>query len=129
MTNATNHIARSAALAAVLLVIPALGFSSTSSAELVDDSVSVAAGSSAKVASGPASLTGVININEATEKQLDMLPGIGPSKARAIVMYRTKRPFKDPRHLVRVRGIGRGTLKQILPYLTVKGPTTLAQKK
>ena len=73
----------------------------------------------------PDGIEGVVNVNEASEKQLVMLPGIGPSKAQAIVAYRTKKPFKDPRHLVRARGIGRQTLKQILPYLTVEGPTTL----
>jgi competence protein ComEA len=71
---------------------------------------------------------GVINVNEATEKQLSLLPGVGPSKAQAIVSYRSKRSFKDPRHLIRVRGIGRTTLKKILPFLTVKGPTTLKKK-
>jgi len=70
---------------------------------------------------------GVVNINTATVDQLMMLPGIGPSKAAAIVAYRSKKPFKQPRHLIRVRGIGRKTLGQVLPYVVVDGPTTLSE--
>jgi competence protein ComEA len=77
------------------------------------------------VKSGGAGLDGVVNINTATPAELELLPGIGPTRSRAIVAYRTKKPFKDPRHLLRVKGIGRKTLHRILPYLVVKGPTTL----
>ncbi len=74
-------------------------------------------------------LEGVVNINTASHEQLELLPGIGPSKSQAIVAYRVKKPFKDPRHLVRVKGIGRKTLNRILPFLVVKGATTLKKKK
>jgi competence protein ComEA len=73
-------------------------------------------------------LVGVVNINTASHDQLELLPGIGPGKSKAIVAYRVKKPFKDPRHLVRVKGIGRKTLKRILPFLVVKGATTLKKK-
>jgi competence protein ComEA len=70
-------------------------------------------------------LEGVVNVNTATPEELELLPGIGPSKAKAIVEYRAKKPFKDPRHLIRVKGIGRKILQRILPFLVVKGATTL----
>ena len=73
-------------------------------------------------------LEGVVNINTASHEQLELLPGIGPGKSQAIVTYRVKKPFKDPRHLVRVKGIGRKTLNRILPFLVVKGATTLKKK-
>ena len=73
-------------------------------------------------------LEGVVNINTASHEQLELLPGIGPGKSKAIVAYRVKKPFKDPRLLVRVKGIGRKTLNRILPYLVVKGATTLKKK-
>ncbi len=49
----------------------------------------------------------VIDLNAATEQQLDTLPGVGPSTARAIVAYRVKHgPFARIEDLLNVRGIG-----------------------
>jgi competence protein ComEA len=78
----------------------------------------------ASVASGE----GVVNINTATEDQLRLLPGIGPSKARAIIKYRTRTKFKATYALIRVRGIGRKTYRKLRRHLTVKGPTTLTSR-
>ena len=82
----------------------------------------------AKSADQELGIEGVVNINTASHQQLELLPGIGPGKSQAIVAYRVKKPFKDPRHLVRVKGIGRKTLGRLLPYLVVKGPTTIKKK-
>ena len=71
-------------------------------------------------------LRGKLNLNTATEEQLRMLPGIGESKARRIVEFRTKRgKFKRVRDLRRVKGIGYKTLKKLSPFLAVKGKNTL----
>jgi competence ComEA-like helix-hairpin-helix protein len=69
--------------------------------------------------------TGVVNVNTADEAQLCLLPGIGPKTAQKIILSRQKRPFKKVKHLLRVKGIGRKTLKKLLPYVTVNGETTL----
>ncbi len=51
--------------------------------------------------------TGPINLNTATESQLEELPGIGPSLAGAIITEREKRGgFKSVGELQDVRGIG-----------------------
>ena len=71
-------------------------------------------------------LRGKLNLNTATEEQLQTLPGIGASKARRILEYREKNgKFARVRDLRRVKGIGYKTLKKLSPYLTVKGQTTL----
>ena len=70
----------------------------------------------------------VVNINQATEDQLQFLPGIGPSKSRAIVRYRAKRKFKTTFQIVRVKGIGRKTYRKLRPFLTLSGPTTVTAK-
>ena len=63
-----------------------------------------------------------ININTATKEQLDGLKGIGPTKAQAIVDYRTKNgPFKTVDDLEKVNGIGPGTMKDIRGNITVAG--------
>jgi competence protein ComEA len=64
-----------------------------------------ATGSTATGADG--ATTGPINLNTATESQLEELPGIGPSLAGAIIAEREKRGgFKSVGELQDVRGIG-----------------------
>jgi len=56
--------------------------------------------------------------NRAGAAELDRLPGVGPSTARAIVEERTARgPFTVTEDLLRVRGIGEATLDRLRPYL------------
>jgi len=56
----------------------------------------------------------LINVNAATAKQLEKLPGIGKELAKRIVSYRTSNgPFNSVRELVKVRGIGKETLAKI----------------
>jgi competence protein ComEA len=70
--------------------------------------------------------SGRLNLNTATPEQLEMLPGVGPSKAERIVAFRQKHgPFKRVADLRRVKGFGRKTLKRLEPFLDVKGVTTL----
>ncbi len=71
---------------------------------------------------------GHVNLNTAGVDQLIMLPGIGPSKARAIIVHREKRPFRRKSQLMNVRGIGAKTLRRLRPYISVTGPTTLREK-
>ena len=68
--------------------------------------------------------SGQVNVNTATTDELMALPGIGPSKARAIIEYRSQKPFKTPEDLLRVRGIGKGIFKEIRELVAVSGPTT-----
>lgn len=67
----------------------------------------------------PAPAGAPVDLNTATEAQLVALPGIGPSKARAILAYREQRTFRRVEELMRVRGIGRGTFRQLRTLITV----------
>lgn len=59
-------------------------------------------------------LDGRINLNTATAEQLMELHGIGESKAKAIIEYRTKHgPFKTPEQLMNVSGIGPKTYAKL----------------
>lgn len=69
---------------------------------------------------------GVVNIQTATVEQLQLLPGIGPSKAEAIVAFRERRAFRRVEDIMRVRGVGRATFRRLRSMLTVDGPTTLS---
>ncbi len=129
MANVNRFCAIVVVLVTLLCAGKAAAFAQTGSKEAMAEALATVGGTAPDdVGQAEPDLDGVVNINEATEAQLAMLPGIGKSKASAIVAYRATNPFKDPRHLVRVRGIGRETLKRILPYLTVTGPTTLKTK-
>jgi competence protein ComEA len=67
---------------------------------------------------GPA-WAGVINVNTATAAELDSLPGIGPSKATAIIEYREANgPFGSCSELSRVTGIGDATVANIASVCT-----------
>jgi competence protein ComEA len=63
---------------------------------------------------------GLININTATQAELESLPGIGPSKAAAIIAYREEHgPFRRPEDLQEVSGIGPKTWEQLKDKVTV----------
>ncbi len=61
-----------------------------------------------------------LDLNTATEEQLQSLPGIGPTRAQSIVAYRTcNGPFQSAEELAAVDGIGAGILDQVRDYITV----------
>lgn len=67
-----------------------------------------------------------VNVNTATQAQLETLSDIGPVKAKAIIDYRTKNgPFKTVDDLEKVPGIGKAILAKIKPDVTISGETTV----
>ena len=55
-----------------------------------------------------------VNINTASQSELETLPGIGPSKAAAILEYRgSNGPFTDVAQLDNVPGIGPATMSNL----------------
>jgi competence ComEA-like helix-hairpin-helix protein len=74
-------------------------------------------------------ISGKLNLNTASEDQLQLLPTVGPAKAERIVAWRAKNGgFKRIADLRRVKGFGYKTFKKLEPYLDIKGDTTLAAK-
>jgi competence protein ComEA len=62
-----------------------------------------------------------ININAATQEELENLPGIGPSKAAAIISYRDENgPFQIIEDINNVPGIGPSIFDQIKSLITVE---------
>ncbi len=78
--------------------------------------------------SGP-SLTGVVNVNTATLDELQLLPGVGESRARALIALRKQRGgFKSVNQLVDVKGIGPSSLERMRPIVALTGKTTAQVK-
>jgi competence protein ComEA len=76
-------------------------------------------GKPAKPAKAPAS-TAVVNINTATQAQLESLPGVGAKAAERILEYRQKNgQFKKVEDLMNVKGIGEKSFLKLKPRLTV----------
>lgn len=62
-----------------------------------------------------------VNINTATQAQLETLPGIGPSTATKILTYRKEKgKFTKIQDIKEVSGIGDSKFEKIKDYITVK---------
>ncbi len=62
---------------------------------------------------------GLVNINTASVEELMTLTGIGESKAKAIIEYRTQNGnFKTPEDITNVKGIGEAVYAKIKAYIT-----------
>jgi competence protein ComEA len=84
--------------------------------------VSAGAGGSSLTEQGPPSAEQDprININEAGVGELVRLPGIGPTRAQAIIAEREKQRFRRIEDILRVPGIGRKTFGQIRHAIRVQ---------
>lgn len=68
----------------------------------------------------PSTPSGPVDLNTATAEQLDVLPGVGPATAAAIIAHREQvGPFQSVEDLLEVRGIGDAKLEQLRPLVTV----------
>jgi competence protein ComEA len=61
----------------------------------------------------------IVDINTASIETLQTLPGIGPSKAKAIIDSRSKKPFTKPEDLKNVPGIGDKTYEKLKDRIKV----------
>lgn len=60
-----------------------------------------------------------VNINTASQSELDSLPGIGPAMAKRIIAEREKAPFTSVDDLLRVKGIGKAKLGKLRSRIRV----------
>lgn len=63
-----------------------------------------------------------VDLNTATQSELESVKGLGPAKAKAIIEYRQKNgPFKSVNDLDKVKGFGQASIRKLASELTVGG--------
>jgi competence protein ComEA len=79
-----------------------------------------AASASASAAASPGVPAALVNLNTATEAELDTLPEVGPVTAASILAWRDQHGgFTSVDELLEVDGIGEVTLGKLAPFVTV----------
>jgi competence protein ComEA len=62
----------------------------------------------------------LVNLNTATQAELEKLPGVGPAMAKTIIEYRQKNGgFKKVEELMNVKGIGEKSFLKLKTLVTV----------
>lgn len=99
-----------------------IGFLSTAQGKVIAATAVVAiAGVAYKLYNAPpAEGSLVVNVNTATEQEIETIPKIGATRAALII---AGRPYTSVDDLLRVKGIGRKTLDDVRPYIKVAGDT------
>ncbi|WP_318241039.1 ComEA family DNA-binding protein [Ureibacillus galli] len=96
----------------MVIYVPKIG-------EVIENSFS--SGTATSVPQNSGNTTDKVNINSADEATLTTLPGIGPSKAQAIISYREENgPFQSIDELKNVSGIGDKTFEKLMDLIDVK---------
>jgi competence protein ComEA len=100
--------------AALFLLASVLGLAACAGAALAEETALPARAVPAAAASVP------IDLNSASAAELESLPGIGPSRALAILAFREHHGgFQSVSQLLRIKGIGRAMLRKLRPLVTV----------
>lgn len=89
--------------------------------ELADAASASTGGTVATTSTTGSSSGNQVNLNTATQAELETLPGIGPSKAIAIIEYReTTGKFQQIEDLKNISGIGDKTFEKLQDSITVQ---------
>lgn len=115
--DAVGGTAPDADLSAINLAEPLRDHQHVEVPRISSRSVVMPAGGEEEVIAAP---TVLIDINTATQAELETLPGIGTVRAQDIVAYRAANgPFEMVEDIQNVPGIGSATYEKLAPFITV----------
>ena len=104
---------------ALLMLLAIVALAAIPAAAAAQKAPAAKSGAAAKSTKAPSAAT-VVNINTATQAQLETLPGLGAKAAERILEYRQKNgQFKKVEDLMNVKGIGEKSFLKLKPLLTV----------
>jgi competence protein ComEA len=105
---------------AVLMLLAVIAIAAIPAAAQQSSAAKAAKPAAASPAKSAATATAPVNINTATQAQLEALPGVGPKVAERILEFRQKNGnFKKIEDLMNVQGIGEKSFLKLKPLLTV----------
>ena len=87
--------------------------------------VSFAAGQTSKKSASTGATSGKVDLNTASEKELDSLPGVGPATAKKII---AGRPYSSVDDLSKA-GVPAATISKITPLVSVSGSAAASSAK
>ncbi len=100
------------------LISPATASQATPTTAPADATAPQATRSPATATPAASPTTAGLNINTATQAQLESLPQVGPATAKAIIAWReTHGAFRTLSDLDKVRGIGPRTIEKLRPLI------------
>ncbi len=77
-----------------------------------------------------ASVLAAVDLNTATQSELESVKGIGPAKAKSIIDHRQKNgPFKTVEGLAEVKGFGKASVEKVKNGLEVGDNAKTTAKK
>ena len=122
IAEAAAATASASASASASIKAPPAPEASASASAVADPPADAGAPSDPKDGGGPAvTADGKVALNLATEQDLRRLPGIGATRAKAILALRERLGrFRRPEDLLRVKGIGRRSLARLRPLLIIE---------
>jgi competence protein ComEA len=105
---------------ALFLILAIVAMAAIPVAAAAQQAAPAAKPAASKPAKPAGSSATVVNINTATQAQLESLPGVGAKAAERILAYRQKNgQFKKIEDLMNVKGIGEKSFLKLKPLLTV----------
>ena len=101
----------------MLLAVMAMAVVPVAAAQQTKSAPAAKPAAAAKASAAPSA---PINLNTATQAQLESLPGVGAKAAQRILEYRKQNGnFKKIEDLMNVKGFGEKTFLKLKPLLTV----------
>ncbi|BFV59346.1 hypothetical protein KCMC57_up44500 [Kitasatospora sp. CMC57] len=89
-------------------------------ARVLTDGEQVLVGSGAVAGAAPGARAGPVHLNQATQEQLDALPGVGPTLAQRILQHRQEHgPFRSLDQLRQISGVGDRKYAELRTLLTL----------